>query len=127
MAHIHAEKMMQYAQDAMEHDEPWRLWEYFDDYEKERKYIINCSPSWSKDKKYRRKTKTININGFEVPEPLYQKPVDDVVYLASLSSGVVMAGSNAVHQVCYDLGTVFKEREGCEKYLEAILSFTKKS
>ena len=29
--HIHAELMKQYAEDAMTTDEPWKLWEAYDD------------------------------------------------------------------------------------------------
>ena len=28
MAHIHAELMAQYAEDAKQHDKPWELWQY---------------------------------------------------------------------------------------------------
>lgn len=66
MAHIHAELMAQYAEDAKVHDEPWKLWQY---------YVIetweNCEnhPSWHSDSQYRRKPRSIMIGDIEVPEP----------------------------------------------------------
>ena len=66
MKHIHAELMKQYAEDAMVTDKPWRLWErnVFGEWTQPL-----CSPSWHADCEYRRKPQTININGYEVPEP----------------------------------------------------------
>ena len=29
MGHIHAELMAQYAEDAKQHDEPWKLWQHY--------------------------------------------------------------------------------------------------
>jgi hypothetical protein len=59
MAHKHAKLMMQYAIDAMEHDEPWLLWEFNEDeFLKEKKGwqpLINKSPCWWAITKYRRK------------------------------------------------------------------------
>lgn len=55
MAHIHAELMMQYAEDAKLHDEPWELWQHGDGSD-----WVNCvsHPGWSSDNKYRRKPRT---------------------------------------------------------------------
>ena len=75
-AHIHAELMIQYGQDALITDKPWRLWEC------RRCLGINnvwrvCDSeiTWSIHIEYRRKQKTININGFDVPEPV-REPLD---------------------------------------------------
>ena len=65
-AHIHAELMKQYAEDAMVTDKPWELWEVLG----MAQYLpLYAHPSWHDEATYRRKPKTININGFEVPEP----------------------------------------------------------
>lgn len=71
--HIHAEAMLQYAQDAMETDTPWVLWEVDvdeDEYGDYRWSSLSTHPTWHPDRKYRRKPQTININGHEVPEPV---------------------------------------------------------
>lgn len=66
MAHIHAEVMAQYAEDAKVHDEPWKLWQYYVSGTWE-----NCEnhPSWYSESLYRRKPRTVKIGDIEVPEP----------------------------------------------------------
>ena len=66
MAHIHAELMAQYAEDAKQHDKPWELWQYYVSGTWE-----NCEnhPSWFTDHHYRRKPRTVQIGDIEVPEP----------------------------------------------------------
>ena len=67
MGHIHAAAMAEYAKDAAETDKPWERWEFSKtgrDYDS-----LHEHPSWNPDIKYRRKPKTILINGYEVPEP----------------------------------------------------------
>ena len=58
MGHVHAELMMQYAQDAMETSEPWKLWEV-------RHHDVWCGlsvhPSWHAPFEYRRKPKMISV------------------------------------------------------------------
>lgn len=59
MKHKHAELMMQYAQDAMETDKPWELWEV-----KNLQGIwevFGCELSFSADMEYRRKPKMISV------------------------------------------------------------------
>jgi len=63
-AHVHAESMRLYAEDAADTDKPWKRWEG--------KNILhhswfNCCqhPNWSKDFEYRRNPSTINIKELE--------------------------------------------------------------
>ena len=63
-AHVHAESMRLYAEDAADTDKPWKRWEG--------KNILhhswfNCCqhPNWSKDFEYRRNPRTINIKDLE--------------------------------------------------------------
>ena len=67
MAHIHAELMAQYAEDAKQHDEPWELWQHGDD---ETWTSCTTHPGWFSDHSYRRKPRTIQIGDYEVPETL---------------------------------------------------------
>ena len=66
-AHKHAALMAQYAQDAAETDRPWERWQV---------YIMGGWRNWDipftfyPESEYRRKPRTININGYEVPEPV---------------------------------------------------------
>ena len=76
MGHIHAAAMAEYAKDAVETDLPWKQWEVSltksgDEYQN-----LLGHPEWSVTRKYRRKPKTILINGHEVPEP-HRTPLKD--------------------------------------------------
>jgi len=79
MKHMHAELMAQYAQDAMETDEPWERWEFRD-------FDVDWSdcrghPSWMEHRQYRRKPQTITRT-ITYPEPLTELPKDRAVYIA---------------------------------------------
>ena len=66
MAHIHAELMAQYAEDAKQYDKPWELWQHGDG-----ESWVRCAshPGWQTDHFYRRKPRTVKIGDIEVPEP----------------------------------------------------------
>jgi hypothetical protein len=79
--HKHAVLMAEYAKDAAEHVQPWELWQ--------------CSltgvwsgviehPKWALDTEYRRKPRTITINGIEVPEPLRVAPPSGTIYYVAM-------------------------------------------
>lgn len=56
--HIHAELMMQYAQDAMETGEPWERWEFYGKISESWMSVkAGVSPAWWPDVQYRRKPK----------------------------------------------------------------------
>jgi hypothetical protein len=134
MKHIHAELMMEYAKDAMETDKPWLRWEKkimgIDD------EFVGCggNPSWNDYSKYRRKPMTININGYEVPEPYrgemkeyqpyftpelfdcgddYWENYRDLQWLDTLYDHVAMKN-----------GLVHLTEAAAIKHAEALLSFT---
>jgi hypothetical protein len=75
--YIHAELMLQYAQDAMETDKPWERWQ-----EKLAIKYEDCdsNPFWYEGRQYRRKPQTVKINGFEVPAPLKEALADGDEY-----------------------------------------------
>jgi len=85
MKHPHAELMLQYAQDAMETDKPWERWEYLDISGEWMPFYYHRmdnqpSPAWQSNIQYRRKSKTIRVNGFDVPEPMMEKPTTNQRY-----------------------------------------------
>lgn len=128
MAHIHAEFMKQYAEDAAETDEPWRRWEHWEKVNG-RWFSLHGHPSWHETKRYRRKPRTININGHEVPEPLRQALVRGASYYVPnvFSEGradqMVWTGDD------FDLrslkrGLVHLNRAAAKAHAQALLSFT---
>lgn len=130
--HLHAELMMQYAQDAMETNRPWERWQF-------------CKPGgiawwqdcvrppiWDKRIKYRRKPcSTININGYEVPEPLRTEPYyGKTVYFPSLSKQDMVGSDEFFEDRFYrhllKSGLLHSTREAAEIHAKALLSFTSK-
>ena len=71
MGHIHAAAMAEYAKDAAETDKPWERWEF--SYKNQEYSSLQSQPLWYAGNKYRRKPKSILINGYEVPESFTAK------------------------------------------------------
>lgn len=72
--HVHAELMMQYAQDSMETDKPWERWEFYNKLTESWLSTTN-HPAWVTTSEYRRKPKMLSVtlaNGDVVswPEPI---------------------------------------------------------
>ena len=74
-AHVHAALMLQYAQDAAETDKPWERWEGSDDSgDSWQEFTDDERPVWDESWIYRRKPRTIKVNGFDVPDPMQTHP-----------------------------------------------------
>ncbi|MCW7548427.1 hypothetical protein OO184_10855 [Photorhabdus sp. APURE] len=67
--HVHAELMLQYAQDAFKTDKPWLLWEMYDDANELWEDIFH-HPNWNPDFKYRRKPEMITVGKVSFPKPV---------------------------------------------------------
>ena len=124
--HKHAESMAMYAEDALVTDKPWELWQYksansWRDY-------FHDHPRWCTDFEYRRKPKTIIINGFEVPEPMRVLPAfDDNYFYPHLFSGGVRRFSwegDEMDLRAFKSGLCHLTKEAAELHLEALMSFT---
>lgn len=127
--HVHAELMMQYAQDAMETDKPWERWQFFTNDGKWEDCVY--APMWGVSSKYRRKPRTININGYEVPEPLRTAPcVGTTVYYPCLSKfsrvNCNKFWDTSVSDMLLESGLLHLTREAAEIHAKALLSFTAK-
>lgn len=71
----HAALIDEYCKDWKANSSPWKDWQYQAPHWKGGSWD-DCSghPGFDPDYKYRRKPKTININGFDVPMPISVKP-----------------------------------------------------
>ena len=129
MAHKHYKEMMMYAEDAAETDEPWSRWQGHHDSRDEWKGLYN-NPMWLTCHSYRRKAKTININGYDVPEPVRQ-PLDmgDQYYLVGhfhiyeYHHKRVWKDTSGDHYYL-NLGVIQRSVADAELHTEALLSFT---
>ena len=128
--HIHADLMLQYAQDAMETDKPWERWELR--YCEEESWAP-CGGNFVFDPslEYRRKPRTININGFEVPEPVLETlKVGQQYYTAEPDASsffCVHTWNNHTLDIRrLQRGLIHLTREAAELHAKALLSFTEK-
>ena len=127
MGHVHAAAMAEYAKDAAETDMPWELWEISMTESGDEYRNLLGHPDWAVTRKYRRKAKTILINGHKVPEP-HRTPLNDgeVYWALSLFSGAI-----SLSWADYDFdnsylenGFVHLTKEAADKHLNALKSFT---
>ena len=126
--HTHADLMLQYAQDAQTTDTPWELWQM----EVGKDHWDTCERDdmwWIVNTNYRRKPKTININGYEVPEPLRLVPEEaTLVYLVHTTPTFVnqklVYSSGTNHDTLLNLGLLHSSQEAAELHAKALLSFT---
>ena len=109
--HIHADLMLQYAQDAMETPRPWERWQYQTESMQEGDVWNNCfpNPSFDGSYKYRRKPKMISVtlaSGEVVSWPEPQRTEleygDSYVYVAV--DGSVIGGK--WHGIAWDSDTL---------------------
>lgn len=128
MKHKHADLMMQYAQDAMTSQEPWLLWEILIDGE----IWSTCAqnPEWNEDTEYRRKKRTININGNDVPEPIrHRLKKGERYYLVNVhrysnADSWVWEDSECDAELL-DLGVIHLTQEAADMHIKALQSFTR--
>ena len=128
--HIHAELMIEYAKDWAETPYPWERWEFCDGGTWER---LTTHPRWNSQTKFRRKAKIININGFEVPEPL--RSVDGlecvyIVYAHTCDLYAKITVASWIGDYADDLksmvekGLAHSTPENAHAHASALLSFT---
>ena len=129
MGHIHAAAMAEYAKDAAETDMPWELWEISMTESGDEYRNLLGHPDWAVTRKYRRKPKTILINGHEVPEP-HRTPLKngEVYWTLSLVRGTTSAHwqDDGIDSHYLENGFIHLTKEAAEKHFNALKSFTAK-
>lgn len=80
--YVHAELMLQFAEDAQTHTEPWKLWQF----KVEGDVWCDCprNPHWRVTTEYRRKPKTKLIHGVEIPDFEFIPKVGEKYYTANV-------------------------------------------
>ena len=127
MGHIHAAAMAEYAKDALETDMPWERWEISLAESGDEYRSLLGHPEWVVTRKYRRKPKTILINGHEVTEP-HRTPLKDGEYYWVPH---IFTGATSYHWQDDDgdnsflrNGFIHLTKEAAEKHFNALKSFT---
>ena len=82
--HVHAELMAEYAKDAAKSKEPWKDWEMTDSFDTTSWISCTGHPGWVSVLNYRRKPKTVTINGIVVSKGLTEANYDTLVYIPTL-------------------------------------------
>lgn len=125
--HTHADLMMQYAQDAMTTDKPWELYQCLVGNEWK---SVHCHLWWNPEACYRRKPHTININGFEVPEPVRAPLRNEEVYfvVGTTTNGPNLSrwrwNNDISEHLWLKRGLIHLTHEAAEIHTKALLSFT---
>ena len=127
MGHIHAAAMAEYAKDAAETDMPWERWEVSMTESGDEYRNLFGHPDWAVTRKYRRKPKTILINGHEVPEPHRTPLKDGEMYWTFTFHGGVVRRCWFSDEDDYNYlknGVIHLPSEAAKKHLNAVISFT---
>lgn len=132
--HVHAELIMQYATELAESGVcQIKNWEFRNKGGDQIWEQCSTAPEWRGRLEYRRKPRTIVINGFEVPEPVREELCrGDVYYLPDFSYNkdkrfAVCTWSD--HHWDYSrlkAGVIHLTKEAAEIHAKALLSFTEK-
>jgi hypothetical protein len=131
MKHKHAENMVLYAQDAMETDKPWERWQFKNQHTEDEWTALVNHAEWGLNTDYRRKPRTININDFDVPEPVREplKVGQEYIYvnIHSPSQPYFNTWNNdGADEKLLKSGIIHLTREAAETHAKALLSFTQK-
>ena len=126
--HIHAEMMMQYAQDAMETSEPWELWEMRLPANKTWSNCTDGDMHFSSMFEYRRKPKMLSVtlsNGEIVSWPEPHKGILDygIYYYTACEDGKVgmYEYKNTIYDNnCIRFGLVHLTKEAAEQHSYAL-------
>ena len=126
-AHKHATLMLQYAQDAAETETPWERWKW-----KGREEIwFDCKGpiAFRSDCEYLRKPRTININGYEVPEPVREPLQDgDQYWIADTTGWSSFCWRDYPDDRRWLAnGLIHLTEEAAQAHVEALLSFTRRN
>ena len=125
----HEKLIEQYCQDWLETERPWERWQVKF---KNSDGWVTCGdhPIFSEKYEYRRKPRTILINGIEVPEP-EREPLKfgeryciPHLYVSSKIGEFYWAGDD-LDLRCLNRGVVHLTKESATKHAEALISFTK--
>lgn len=119
--HKHAKLMMEYAQDAMETDTPWKHWEVYNPQYNEWE-ILRSNPFWASDLEYRRKQKTIQVEIPWFPPPV-REPLqygDEYWFTNAMHAIRNFWDGTSVDKYRLEQGEIHRTKEAAEQHLAAL-------
>ena len=124
-AHKHAESMRLYAEDAFQTTEPWVRWEFSED--GARWCQSTFDPTWSTVLQYRRKARTITVDGVELPAPETEAPAygTKIYFINPFNRSVVEScwSGDATDTLTYlKNGQTFLHRDHAQQWADFIVS-----
>ena len=127
MKHKHAELMMQYAQDAMETDKPWELWEYSHSSSNGWRNLDKM-PSWCIANEYRRKPKMISVTLMDGEVVSWPEPhkgdlnYNDYYYIIDMNLKISQQvyGASPYEDNLIRNGVVHLERNSADMHINAL-------
>ena len=123
--HVHAKLMAEYAKDAAKSKEPWKDWEMTDSFDTTSWISCTGHPGWISVLNYRRKPKTVTINGIVVNKGLTEANYDDEVFLTLLNSPdkYIALRFEWGRLQCLERGLVHATKEDAIAMADALLAF----
>ena len=123
-AHVHAESMRLYAEDACQTTEPWTRWEFSEDGNWRDCFF---SPLWVKNHQYRRKARAITIEGVELPAPETEAPAygTKIYFINPFNRSVVescWSGDATDTSTYLKNGQTFLHRDHAQQWADFIVS-----
>jgi hypothetical protein len=87
---------------------------------------VDCSPVWILSSEYRIKPKTININGYDVPEPVRETKEGQLLWSFKIDRAYPYAHHYGENHDIVMYGIAHLTEEAAELHRKALLSFTAK-
>ena len=134
-SHPSADLLMQLALEAKEDKDFYKNWEdclsYVNEWQVSEHPAVLFVKALRHPDRIRKKPKTININGYEVPEPIREEPnCNDVVWVTSVVNDEIQSVQWYGMEVDYKNlknGLLHTTKEAAQMHREALLSFTREN
>lgn len=128
-AHVHAARMMEFAEDAAQYERPWEHWEYLNASSQAWAVLIS-PPTWGAQVQYRRKPKVIKIGERDIPAPETVAPKRGTnVFMPHLHNpngyAVVSWMDAPSDHAALKLGLIHMTHERAQEHCAALLYFTR--
>ncbi|TDB48050.1 hypothetical protein [Photorhabdus luminescens] len=128
--HVHAELMMQYAQDAFKTDKPWELWEIYNPRICEWKNA-NSNICFIELCRYRRKPEMITVGKVSFPKPVdYKLEYNDEYFMLDLTTTIssirkLIWKNDICDNRFLELGIIHLTKEAAKQHVEALIRINK--